>query len=99
MHRARHLARLYPDEKILFTAFNRNLGTNIAGLLDTLCSKKERARIDVANIHSWAVGYAGKRWGAPGLGHRCCAERMDATVRTRSRFYRSGAVSLASLPG
>lgn len=63
MHRARHLAKLYPDGKILFTAFNRNLATNIAGLLDTLCGKVERARIEVANIHSWAVKYAGKQWG------------------------------------
>lgn len=61
MHRARHLAKLYPDGKILFTAFNRNLATNIAGLLDTLCGP-ERARIEVANIHSWAMKYA-SRWG------------------------------------
>lgn len=62
MHRARHLAKLYPDARILFTAFNRNLATNISGLLDTLCGA-ERSRIDVANIHSWAVKYAGKHWG------------------------------------
>jgi hypothetical protein len=62
MHRARHLAKLYPGEKILFTAFNRNLAANISGLLDTLCGP-ERARIDVANVHSWAVKYAGTRWG------------------------------------
>lgn len=63
MHRARHLAKLYPDGKILFTAFNRNLATNIAGLLDTLCGKAERERIEVANIHSWAVKYASKQLG------------------------------------
>ncbi len=63
MHRARFLARLYPGAKVLFTTFNRNLATNIAGLLDTLCSKAERRRIEVANIHSWAIGYAGKHWG------------------------------------
>jgi hypothetical protein len=64
IHRARHLAKLYPGERILFTAFNRNLATNIAGLLDTLCAGgPERARIDVANIHSWAMRYAGTRWG------------------------------------
>ena len=63
MHRARHLAKLYPGEKILFTAFNRNLATNIAGLLDTLCGA-ERSRIEVANIHSWAMKYASARWGA-----------------------------------
>jgi mRNA-degrading endonuclease RelE of RelBE toxin-antitoxin system len=62
MHRVRHLARLYPEGKILFTAFNRNLATNIGQLLDGLCGP-ERARIEVLNIHSWAVGYAGRRWG------------------------------------
>ena len=63
MHRARQLAKLYPDGKVLFTAFNRNLATNIAGLLDSLCGKVERARIEVENIHSWAVKYASKQWG------------------------------------
>lgn len=64
MHRARHLARLYPDDKILFTAFNRNLATNIAGLLDSLCGNRpERARIDVVNVHSWAMKYASQQWG------------------------------------
>jgi hypothetical protein len=62
MHRARHLAKLYPDDKVLFTAFNRNLAHNVSTLLDTLCGA-ERARIDVANIHSWAVGYANRVWG------------------------------------
>lgn len=62
MHRARHLARLYPGEKILFTAFNRNLAQNIAGLLSTLCGP-ERSRIEVTNIHSWAMKYAGATWG------------------------------------
>ncbi len=62
MHRARHLARLYPGEKILFTAFNRNLAANVGQLLDGLCGE-ERSRIEVANIHRWAVGHAGRRWG------------------------------------
>lgn len=62
MHRARHLAKLYPGERILFTTFNRNLATNIAGLLDKLCGP-EREQIEVTNIHSWAVAYAGKAWG------------------------------------
>src|SRR3984885_419529 len=63
MHRARHLAKLYPDGKILFTAFNRNLATTIAGLLGMLRGKAGRARMEGANIHSWAVKYAGKQWG------------------------------------
>jgi len=62
MHRARHLAKLYPEGKILFTTFNRNLAQNISGRLDGLCGP-ERARIEVANIHSWAVGYLGRTSG------------------------------------
>lgn len=62
MHRARHLARLYPEHRILFTTYNRNLAANIGKLLDGLCGP-ERERIEVANIHSWAIGYAGRRWG------------------------------------
>jgi superfamily I DNA/RNA helicase len=63
MHRARALAKRYPDARILFTTFSRNLAVNISGLLDTLCGP-ERKRIDVANIHSWAVKRAGQLWGA-----------------------------------
>ncbi len=62
MHRARALARLYPDEPILFTTFNRNLAINIAGLLDGLCGA-ERSRISVTNLHSWVMKYAGARMG------------------------------------
>lgn len=62
MHRARHLAKLFPDERVLFTTFNRNLAANIAGLLDGLCGP-ERERIEVTNIHSWAVNYGRKQWG------------------------------------
>ncbi|MEO1301934.1 MAG: UvrD-helicase domain-containing protein [Myxococcota bacterium] len=64
MHRARHLARRYPDAKILFTTFNRNLAANIAGLLDDLCGE-ERDRIEVTNLHAWAVGHCKARWGQP----------------------------------
>lgn len=63
MHRARHLARLYPGEKILFTTFNRNLATNIGELLNGLCGP-ERDQIEVTNIHAWAVGYGRPLWGS-----------------------------------
>lgn len=63
MHRARFLAReRFPGERILFTTFNRNLATNIAGLLDGLCGP-ERAQIEVDHIHGWAAAYARKQWG------------------------------------
>jgi len=58
------LAKLYPDEQILFTTFNRNLATNISGLLDDFCGP-ERQNIEVTNIHAWAVGYHSKEWGRP----------------------------------
>ena len=63
MHRARYLAReRFPGEPILFTTYNRNLASNIAGLLDGLCGP-ERAQIEVGNIHGWAAAYANKQWG------------------------------------
>jgi hypothetical protein len=62
MHRARYLAReRFPGEPILFTTFNRNLATNIAGLLDGLCGP-ERAQIEVDHIHGWAAAYAREQW-------------------------------------
>lgn len=63
MHRARALARRYVDGAILVTTFNRNLAANIGGLLDGLCGL-ERARIEVANLHAWAMKHASQRWGA-----------------------------------
>ena len=63
MHRARALARRYGDGTILVTTFNRNLAANIGGLLDGLCGA-ERARIEVANLHAWAMKHASQRWGA-----------------------------------
>jgi hypothetical protein len=63
MHRARYLAReRFLGEPILFTTYNRNLASNIAGLLDGLCGP-ERAQIEVDHIHGWAAAYARKQWG------------------------------------
>ncbi len=64
MHRARHLAKLYPNEKVLFTTYNRNLATNISELLKGLCGP-EGERIEVANIHAWAMRYARRELGEP----------------------------------
>ncbi len=62
MHRARHLAKKFDGEKILFTTFNRNLAKNISELLDGFCGA-ERKLIEVTNIHAWAVQYANKSFG------------------------------------
>jgi hypothetical protein len=62
MHRARRLATMFPDETILFATFNRNLATNIGGLLDKLCGP-ERARIEVTNIHRWVIAKHYRYWG------------------------------------
>ncbi|MEO0460579.1 MAG: UvrD-helicase domain-containing protein [Myxococcota bacterium] len=74
MHRARYLARLYPRDRILFTTFNRNLASNISELIDGFCGA-ERSRIEVTNIHSWAVGYGGKRWGSVDIAN---SQKLDA---------------------
>jgi mRNA-degrading endonuclease RelE of RelBE toxin-antitoxin system len=66
MHRARELARRYPEGKILFTTYNRNLASNIGLLLDELCGP-ERDRIKVSNIHAWAIAYHSKEWGKPSI--------------------------------
>ncbi len=66
MHRARRLAKLFPNEKILFTTFNRNLAANIGTLLDGLCGA-ERANIEVTNIHAWAVAQLSKQSGKPSI--------------------------------
>lgn len=63
MHRARHLAREVftgPGDRILFTTFTRNLARNIESLLGSLCGP-ELKRIDVVNLHSWAVRFMRSR--------------------------------------
>lgn len=57
MHRVRHLARnvfAAPGDRILFTTFTRNLAANIRQNLENLCGA-EFARIEVTNLHAWAV--------------------------------------------
>ncbi|MBU1535291.1 UvrD-helicase domain-containing protein, partial [Myxococcota bacterium] len=59
MHRAVWLAQMCqrPEEKILFTAFNRNLATSIRRNLTYLAGEPLMERIDVYNISSWCKWY------------------------------------------
>jgi len=59
MHRARYLAKEIfnqSTDKILFTTYTRNLANNIEDLLSALCGS-EIERIEVANLHRWAVNF------------------------------------------
>lgn len=59
MHRARHLAaKVFTGERdrILFLTFTANLAKHIEQNLKTLCGE-ELARIEVSNLHSWAVQF------------------------------------------
>ena len=59
MHRARHLAANVfnsDSDRVLFTTFTRNLANNIENLLISLCGP-ELARIEVVNLHRWAVNF------------------------------------------
>ena len=60
MHRAKFLAKNVfndPTDKILFTTFTKNLVQAINGNLRTLCGQDEMGRIDVTNLHAWAVRF------------------------------------------
>lgn len=59
MHRARHLAlKVFTGERdrVLFLTFTANLAKHIAQNLETLCGE-ELSRIEVSNLHSWAVRF------------------------------------------
>ena len=59
MHRARHLASdvfNHHADRILFTTYTRNLARNIESLLASLCGP-EMERIEVVNLHRWAVNF------------------------------------------
>ena len=59
MHRARYLARevfTAPNDRILFTTYTHNLANNIKQNLNNLCGP-ERERIEVVNLHRWAVQF------------------------------------------
>jgi hypothetical protein len=57
MHRAKHLAtRVFagPDDRILVTTYSKNLALDLRMNLKNLCGDAYE-RLEVANIHSWAV--------------------------------------------
>ena len=59
IHRARHLAAdvfNHQADRILFTTYTRNLAHNIERLLTSLCGP-EAERIEVVNLHRWAVNF------------------------------------------
>lgn len=61
MHRARHLAqRATGDQKVLVTTFTRNLANDLAGHLGALCGP-EIARVEVTNLHAWAMQFLRRR--------------------------------------
>lgn len=59
MHRARHLASkvfIGERDRVLFLTFTTNLAKHIEQNLKTLCGE-ELSRIEVSNLHSWAVRF------------------------------------------
>ena len=64
IHRAqRLLSEVFPEGRVLVTTFTRNLANDIAETLKGLCSPTEAARLDVMNIHAWALRYLSKKGG------------------------------------
>ena len=63
MHRARHLAREVfagDDDRLLVTTFTRNLALDLQMQLRTLCGR-DFPRLEVLNLHSWAVRFMRKQ--------------------------------------
>ncbi|WP_341252770.1 UvrD-helicase domain-containing protein [Euzebya pacifica] len=56
MHRARHLARTYPDGGVLFTTYVNNLPPVFETLFKRF-APDEAPRVEFRNIHSWAFGF------------------------------------------
>lgn len=63
MHRAAWLARnaCASNQKILFTTFTKNLATDIAEGLKSLCSREEWERLEVINLDGWARRFLEKQ--------------------------------------
>jgi superfamily I DNA/RNA helicase/mRNA-degrading endonuclease RelE of RelBE toxin-antitoxin system len=64
MHRARHLAAdVFRDDndRVLVTTFTRNLAIDLGMNLSNLCTRDVFARIEVTNLHSWAVDFMRKQ--------------------------------------
>lgn len=63
MHRARHLAAEVftgKDDRLLVTTFTRNLALDLGMNLRNLCSSEVLGRLEIMNLHSWAVGFMRK---------------------------------------
>ncbi len=58
LHRARHIARNLkePNQRVLFTTYDKALATEASRLLDGLCGP-ERGRIEVTHLHRWCLDY------------------------------------------
>ncbi len=56
MHRARHLARTYPDRPVLFTTYVNNLPSVFETLFKRF-APDEAGRVEFRNIHSWAFRF------------------------------------------
>ena len=63
MHRAKWLAenRTPDSKKVLFTTFTKNLALDIEDNLETLCSPKTMAKIEVRNLDAWVHGFMRSR--------------------------------------
>ena len=59
MHRAKWLAenRTNVGQKVLFTTFTKNLASDIAQNLRTLCSSDTMAKLEVQNLDAWVNAY------------------------------------------
>ncbi len=61
IHRAKRLlTEVFPEGRVLVTTFTRNLANDIAETLRGLCGS-DAARLDVMNIHAWALRYLSKK--------------------------------------
>jgi superfamily I DNA/RNA helicase len=60
LHRAKHLAVnvfAKKEDRILFTTYTKNLAKDIARQLSVLCDEGTADRIEVTNLHQWAVAF------------------------------------------
>lgn len=60
LHRANYLAETVfddPNDRILVTTFTRNLALDLRQNLRNLASQDAFSRMEIVNLHSWAVGF------------------------------------------
>jgi len=64
MHRANHLAsKIFAgdNDRILVTTYTRNLALDLRMNLQNLCPRESFARLEITNLHSWAVRFMRKQ--------------------------------------